>query len=149
MIKTPYYPLKKRYLLALGIATEAHQNQKRWGGEPYITHPVAVANTFHNVHYKIVALLHDVVKDTSESYKSLKEKGIEEQYLEAIRLLTHDDNVLYFDYIMDIIESQNKYAIAVKIADIQHNLLTAFEYRGKDKRDKYMLALHILRKEGI
>ncbi|MEA3378058.1 MAG: HD domain-containing protein [Nanoarchaeota archaeon] len=56
---------------ALDLATSAHKRMKRDTGEPYITHPVAVASILENLVYKseykdaaiAAAYLHDVVED--------------------------------------------------------------------------------------
>ena len=62
---------------AYDIAKEAHQNQKRRSGEPYIMHPVAVAQILLNFGMDneciISALLHDVVEDTKVSIDFIKE----------------------------------------------------------------------------
>ena len=54
---------------AFAIAHEAHKGQKRASGEPYIDHPVAVANLLLDLRLDVAsiaaALLHDVVEDTS------------------------------------------------------------------------------------
>ena len=53
---------------AYDVAETAHEGQKRDSGEPYITHPVAVANILHDLQLDAAtiqaALLHDVPEDT-------------------------------------------------------------------------------------
>ncbi len=54
--------------LAVDFATHAHDGQYRRSGEPYVTHPIAVAQIIAEMkldHYAIIAaLLHDVIEDT-------------------------------------------------------------------------------------
>src|SRR5262245_2211292 len=53
---------------AYDFAYQAHQGQRRRSGEPYITHPVAVADLLADLHLDsqtlIAAILHDVIEDT-------------------------------------------------------------------------------------
>ncbi|GAC1301695.1 MAG: bifunctional (p)ppGpp synthetase/guanosine-3',5'-bis(diphosphate) 3'-pyrophosphohydrolase [Steroidobacteraceae bacterium] len=53
---------------AYEFGAEKHQGQKRVSGEPYITHPVAVADILADLHLDadtlVAALLHDVIEDT-------------------------------------------------------------------------------------
>ena len=60
----------------------AHHGQKRMSGEPYITHPVAVAHSLAKMHFDsqtiIAAILHDVVEDTETSLEEIKEEFGEE-----------------------------------------------------------------------
>lgn len=66
--------IHQAYLLAL----EAHRGQKRRTGEPYITHPVAVACLLADMkmdHQSIMAaLLHDVIEDTPVLKSEIEEK---------------------------------------------------------------------------
>ncbi|MEY3990185.1 MAG: hypothetical protein RI985_1266 [Chloroflexota bacterium] len=61
---------------AYAIAFMAHANQKRASGEPYITHPVAVANILIELHIDaetiIASLLHDVIEDTAITYEQIE-----------------------------------------------------------------------------
>src|SRR5436309_2152016 len=63
---------------ALRVATEAHSAQKRSSGEPYIVHPITVAETVAEWgldHEAIMAaLLHDVVEDTPISVDDLRKR---------------------------------------------------------------------------
>jgi GTP pyrophosphokinase len=63
---------------AYDLAAEAHTDQKRQSGEPYINHCVAVAQILTDLHMpaEVIAagLLHDTVEDTGISLKLLKEE---------------------------------------------------------------------------
>lgn len=56
-------------------AEQAHDGQKRRSGEPYITHPLAVADILANMHMDhqslMAAMLHDVIEDTGISKKAI------------------------------------------------------------------------------
>jgi GTP diphosphokinase / guanosine-3',5'-bis(diphosphate) 3'-diphosphatase len=60
---------------AFRVAQAAHEGQYRKSGEPYITHPVAVANTLAQLHLDaqavMAALLHDTVEDTATTTREL------------------------------------------------------------------------------
>src|SRR6478735_2825716 len=53
---------------AYAVAERAHSGQKRRSGEPYITHPVAVAQII------AAALLHDTVEDTEYTLDELRDQ---------------------------------------------------------------------------
>ena len=71
-------PLSK----AFNFAIEAHKNQKRVSGVPYVVHPVAVADILAELKLDsatiITGLLHDTIEDTKATYDIvLKEFGKE------------------------------------------------------------------------
>lgn len=122
------------------IAREAHEGQKRWSGEPYITHPEAVANSLKETNCKIVAWLHDVLEDTETHSNDLLMKGIPRELVIAIEHLTRDDEFEdYGRYILQI--RNNEIAKKVKIADLKHNLS---DLKKGSMKDKYLLSLYIL-----
>ncbi len=59
-------------------AEQAHDGQFRRSGEPYVTHPLAVANILSNIHMDhhslMAALLHDVLEDTDIGKRALSEQ---------------------------------------------------------------------------
>ena len=61
---------------ACAVATEAHKTQTRDNGDPYITHPVAVAEILAGYHLDVAsictALLHDTVEDTAVTTRDLE-----------------------------------------------------------------------------
>ena len=63
---------------AYNFALEAHRNQKRDEGSPYISHPVAVANILTELKLDsatiTTGLLHDTVEDTGATYDSVKKE---------------------------------------------------------------------------
>lgn len=64
------------------------------------------------------ALLHDVVEDTDVTMEKL-EQQFPEEVIAVLKLLTHAENVPYFDYVRAI--KANPTAVKVKLADIAHN----------------------------
>jgi (p)ppGpp synthase/HD superfamily hydrolase len=104
---------------ALKIAVEAHFGQKDKGGRPYIFHPLRVAARCSGK-AKVAALLHDTVEDTSVTFEQLAELGIDGEILAAVRLLTHDKSIPYFDYVRKV--KENPIAREVKLSDLMDNM---------------------------
>lgn len=107
-------PLTKK---ALEIAKEAHKGQVDKGGNPYILHPMYVADQMVDEVRTIVALLHDVIEDTRWTLQDLAFFG--DEVVEALSLLTHDKSVTYSEYIKRL--SKNPISRDVKIGDLEHN----------------------------
>ena len=68
---------------AYDFAVKAHSNQKRDSGDPYLTHPVAVADILSDLKLDsatiATGLLHDTIEDTKTTYKNVeKEFGNED-----------------------------------------------------------------------
>ena len=105
--------------LAIKIAYKAHMDQNDRSGIPYFLHPYHVAEQMKDEVTTIVALLHDVVEDTSVTLENLKRYGFSQEVLDAIEVLTHKDGVKYLDYIRAV--GANPIARKVKVEDIKHN----------------------------
>lgn len=103
---------------AMIIAYNAHKEQIDKAGVPYIFHPIHIAEQMETEIECIVALLHDVVEDTNVTFEEL-EKIFSKDIIDILKLLTHDKNVDYMEYIKNI--KENPIARKVKIADIKHN----------------------------
>ena len=92
----------------LRIALEAHEGQKDLDGKPVVLHPIAVG---------LMA-----VEDSDLTLDELRGRGVDEDVLAALELLTHGRTEDYFDYVRRIAASGNTTAIHVKINDLRHNL---------------------------
>ena len=111
-----YTPLTKK---ALAISFNAHKNQTDKSGAPYVYHPFHVAEQMDDEYSTCVALLHDTVEDTDITLDYLKSEGFPDEVIDALALMTHDDDVPYMDYIEQL--RGNPLACKVKIADLTHN----------------------------
>ena len=91
---------------------------------------------------RIVGFLHDVVEDTRYDFDDLVEEGFSEEVIAALRLLTHDKETAYMEYINNICTSGNLTAIHVKMNDLKHNLARGKEggYTHCVKRHTHALA---------
>lgn len=108
--------------LALRIAYQAHHGQEDKGHTPYFCHVFHVAEQMENEDQTVTALLHDVVEDTEETIESLREKGIPENILRKVALLSRKESENYDLYIDRIIESGDPDVLRVKYEDLCHNL---------------------------
>ena len=107
---------------ALQIALDAHKGQKDLDGKPAILHPIAVGIMGGNDAEIKAGFLHDVVEDSDLTLDDLRRKGVDEEVLAALELLTHDKTTDYFEYVHRIVRSGNCTAIHTKINDLKHNL---------------------------
>ena len=132
--------------LAYAIALVAHKGQVDKVGVDYINHPLTVSKNCSTEKEKIVALLHDVLEDTKVTKEDLL-LFFEEDIVEAICLLTHDEKDTYMDYLAKI--KANPIAKAVKIQDLKHNMdLSRFQTPSRKdferNENKYKPALYFL-----
>ena len=138
-----YTPLTQK---AMKIAFEAHKNQTDKNGIPYIYHPVHLAEQMDCEDSICVALLHDVVEDTSMTFEELQAEGFSKEIIEALKLLTHDDAVPYLEYVKKI--KKNPIATKVKLADLRHNSdltrLDEVNAKALKRVEKYKDAIKIL-----
>lgn len=131
---------------AMILAYNVHKNQFDKSNVPYIYHPIHLAEQMDSEEACTVALLHDVVEDSDVTFDDLKET-FPEEVIEALRLLTHNEEVDYFTYIQAI--RSNDIARKVKMADLVHNsdITRLDEVTEEDKARvrKYQKALKLLK----
>lgn len=132
---------------ALEICFDAHKDQVDKSGLPYVFHPFHLAEQMETEETVTVALLHDVVEDSSYTLKDL-EKDFPPQVVEAVALMTHEKGVPYMDYVAKI--SQNPIARTVKLADLKHNSdptrLSVIDEAAEKRWAKYREATEYLKK---
>ena len=147
----------------LRIALEAHEGQKDLDGKPVVLHPIAVGLMGCNDAETKTGFLHDVVEDSELTLDELRGRGVDEDVLAALQLLTHARTEDYFDYVRRIAASGNTTAIHVKINDLRHNLERGLRtyaqavedgYKEKAERlarvnDKHSKALQIFEDCGL
>ena len=110
-----YTPLT---IKAMKLAYKAHEGQYDQSGVPYIFHPVHVAEQMDDEITTCIALLHDVLEDTTLSLQEL-EAEFPREITDVVLLLTHEPDENYLDYIRKL--CQSPLARKVKLADIAHN----------------------------
>ena len=105
--------------LALSIATKAHRGQFDKAGIDYIEHPIFVASQVDSEEEKAVALLHDVIEDSSVTAEELLNAGLPETVVTAVQILSKKKGQDYQTYLKTV--KSNPLARAVKLADLKHN----------------------------
>ena len=110
-----YTPLTIR---AMNIAYTAHHGQADKAGVPYVFHPLHLAERMEDEISCCAALLHDTVEDTDVTLDQLAAE-FPAEVVEAVRLLTHEPDQDYFEYVRAI--RGNPVAMKVKFADLDHN----------------------------
>ena len=131
---------------AYAFSERAHASQLRMSGEPYITHPLAVAGAI--VEWRMdadaiaAALLHDVLEDTGTSKRELADK-FGREVAELVDGLSKLDKMEFASYQEAQAENFRKMLMAmardlrvvlIKLADRQHNLQTMSAMRPDKRR---------------
>jgi guanosine-3',5'-bis(diphosphate) 3'-pyrophosphohydrolase len=118
------------------LSEEAHKGQKRLTGEPYFTHPLAVAEILWNWKLDettiVAGLLHDTVEDTTLTLEDIKQKfGESAAFL--VNGMTKLSRIKYRGSEEDQAENLRKMILAlsqdlrvvfIKLADRLHNMRT-------------------------
>ena len=134
--------LKQAYL----VARDAHEGQMRTSGEPYITHPVAVARILADMRLDhetlMAALLHDTIEDTPVTKEELAEI-FSESIAELVEGVSKLDKLKFRDKKeaqaenfrkMMMAMTQDIRVILIKLADRTHNMRTLGALRPDKRR---------------
>jgi (p)ppGpp synthase/HD superfamily hydrolase len=105
---------------AIRIARHFHEGQTDKNGEPYIDHCMRVASYLKTVDLKTIALLHDVLEDTTCTVDYLKD-FFPKRIIEVVEILTHHPDEPRIEYYARI--RNHPLAIQVKVCDILDNLM--------------------------
>ena len=73
---------------AIALAATQHAGQLDKGGQPYILHPLRLMLQFSNPTLQIIAVLHDILEDTSTTAEDLESLGFSAEIIQAIQALT-------------------------------------------------------------
>tara|TARA_B110000027_G_scaffold53150_1_gene57927 strand:+ start:280 stop:2403 length:2124 start_codon:yes stop_codon:yes gene_type:complete len=139
--------IEKAYFFAL----EAHKSQKRYSGDPYISHPVKVAEILTNLKLDtatiITGLLHDTVEDTPASMEELKKifgneiASLVDGVTKISKMKTHSDVKNQAENFRKLILAVSKdiRVLLVKLADRLHNMRTISYVPNEEKRKRIAL----------
>ena len=132
----------KRLRQAYLVARDAHEGQTRSSGEPYITHPVAVACILAEMKLDyetlMAALLHDVIEDTPATYQDMEQLfgKLVEGVSKLDKLKFRDKKEAQAENFRKMIMAmvQDIRVILIKLADRTHNMRTLGSLRPDKRR---------------
>ena len=130
---------------AYDVAAHWHAGQKRKSGDPYITHPLAVATILAelgmNHETLCAALLHDTVEDTPYALDQLR-RDFGDEIAALVDGVTKLDKVKYGDVAeaetvrkMVVAMSRDIRVLVIKLADRLHNMRT-LRYLPREKQER-------------
>ncbi len=131
---------------AYAFAEAAHAGQTRYSGEPYITHPLAVAGALAewqmDVQAVVAALLHDVMEDTAVTKAQIAQrfgKHVAElvdglSKLDKIEFQSHQEAQAENFRKMLMAMARDLRVVLIKLADRMHNLQTMSHVRADKRR---------------
>jgi guanosine-3',5'-bis(diphosphate) 3'-pyrophosphohydrolase len=133
---------------AYAVAFDAHAAQKRDNGEPYITHPLAVASILAGYRLDsasiVTALLHDVVEDTTVTLPTVQKKfgaevaGLVDGVTKLTRLELQSDRTKQAENFRKLVLAMSKdiRVLIVKLADRLHNMRTIGAVAKPERRQR-------------
>ena len=130
------------------IAAKAHGAQTRENGDPYITHPLAVADILAGYRLDtasiVTALLHDVIEDTGVSRAELDKLfgstigGLVDGVTKLTRLELQSDRTKQAENFRKLVLAMSKdiRVLLVKLADRLHNMRTLHYVQKAERRER-------------
>ena len=145
----------QRLFDAFSFADTAHSGQLRKSGEPYIIHPIAVAEIVAELELDIdsiiAALLHDVIEDTGATHEDIAKRFGEPvaQLVEGVTKLTKMQFVTKEEEQMENLRkmlmamAKDIRVILIKVCDRLHNMRTMEYQSPKKQREKALETMEI------
>ena len=133
---------------AYKFAHNAHIKQKRYSGDPYISHPIAVANILAELKLDgptiTTALLHDTIEDTETTFEDVKSRfgeeiaGLVDGVTKISKLEMQNKSLTIADNFRKLILATSKdiRVLLVKLADRLHNMRTINSIKEIEKRKR-------------
>ncbi|MBE7730971.1 bifunctional (p)ppGpp synthetase/guanosine-3',5'-bis(diphosphate) 3'-pyrophosphohydrolase [Komagataeibacter sp. FXV3] len=133
---------------AFDVAKAAHAGQARDNGDPYITHPLAVANILAGFHLDtasiITALLHDTIEDTGVTQQQLRSEfgntvaELVDGVTKLTRLELQSDRTKQAENFRKLVLAMSRdiRVLLVKLADRLHNMRTLHYVQRLDRRQR-------------
>jgi GTP diphosphokinase / guanosine-3',5'-bis(diphosphate) 3'-diphosphatase len=128
------------------LAMQAHGSQRRDNGDPYFSHPVAVAGILAGYRLDIASiatgLLHDVIEDTPIRLKDIETRfgreiaGLVDGVTKLTRLELQSDRTKQAENFRKLVLAMSRdiRVLLVKLADRLHNMRTLHFVRDQDRR---------------
>ncbi len=145
----------ERLFAAFTYADQAHSGQLRKSGEPYIIHPIAVAEIVAELELDvdsiIAALLHDCIEDTGSTHEEIARK-FSPTVADLVEGVTKLTRVQYVSKEEEQMENLRKMLMAmakdirvilIKICDRLHNMRTMEYQSAKKQKEKALETMEI------
>jgi len=133
---------------AYALAAQAHAEQRRDNGDPYITHPLAVATILAGYRLDtasiVTGLLHDVIEDTPVTLAEITKRfgaepaGLIDGVTKLTRLELQSDRTKQAENFRKLVLAMSRdiRVLLVKLADRLHNMRTLHYMREQDRRTR-------------
>jgi len=133
---------------AYNFALKAHKNQKRYSGDPFAIHPIAVANILTELRLDsatiTTGLLHDTIEDTHETYETIKSEFGQEiaDLVDGVTKISVFENQAVANSKAEnfrkliLATSKDIRVLLVKIADRLHNMRTIEAINNIEKKER-------------
>ncbi len=133
---------------AFALAAQAHGAQTRDNGDPYITHPVAVAEILAGYHLDVAsictALLHDTVEDTQVTMREIEARfgpaiaGLVDGVTKLNKLELQSDRTKQAENFRKLVLAMSRdiRVLLVKLADRLHNMRTLGFVQKRERRQR-------------
>src|SRR6185437_13445762 len=130
------------------LAMQAHGSQRRDNGDPYFSHPVAVAGILAGYRLDTASiatgLLHDVIEDTPVKLKDIETRfgreiaGLVDGVTKLTRLELQSDRTKQAENFRKLVLAMSRdiRVLLVKLADRLHNMRTLHFIRDADRRQR-------------
>ncbi len=133
---------------AYAVAADAHLRQTRDNGDPYITHPLAVAGILAGLKLDAASiatgLLHDTIEDSGVTHEAIGERfgatiaGLVDGVTKLTRLELQSDRTKQAENFRKLVLAMSRdiRVLIVKLADRLHNMRTLHHVREPERRTR-------------